>query len=112
MNLICFRLHHSVLAYQHSIIALHGLATDGEITWKHDNKKIGIPVNWLRDKHMLPDRIPNSRIMTYDWNATVRKDVSDMTLANEAVRLIKTIQLDRREKVASPHIFTSLIFRF
>ena len=57
-----------------SIIAIHGLDTQSPrqwVAWKQDGDPTSGEVHWLKDAHMLPQKIPSARIFTYDWNANI-----------------------------------------
>ncbi|KAI1498085.1 hypothetical protein F5X99DRAFT_342248 [Biscogniauxia marginata] len=50
------------------IVAVHGLGSnvDWSWTWKDGAKR----VHWLRDPDMLPAKVPNARIMVYNYDST------------------------------------------
>jgi hypothetical protein len=83
-----------------SIVAIHGLNGHREETWTATNK--GEKVNWLRDSQMLPNVIPNLRIMSwgYDANTHSTKQLSAMYLYDHANTLVSDLsRLERTEKV-------------
>ncbi|GKU22800.1 unnamed protein product [Fusarium langsethiae] len=51
------------------IVAIHGLNGHYSKTWSTRSAKGG-KINWLKD--MLPERIPNARIMSFGYNANVQ----------------------------------------
>ncbi|KAH8674829.1 hypothetical protein BGZ60DRAFT_344969, partial [Tricladium varicosporioides] len=75
------------------IVAIHGLNGHREETWTAGNK-----VNWLRDANMLPNIIPNARIMSwgYDANTHSTKELSAMYLYDHAQKLVSDLSLHRR----------------
>ena len=54
-----------------SIVAVHGLGATPDWAWirkvKIDDQEV--LVNWLADKNMLPAKLPNSRIMTFNYES-------------------------------------------
>ncbi|KMP09093.1 TPR repeat:NB-ARC [Coccidioides immitis RMSCC 2394] len=58
----------------HSLLAIHGLNGDPIKTWTH--KETG--VMWLKD--LLPEAIPNIRIMTFGYNASFRSFTAQQDL--------------------------------
>jgi hypothetical protein len=92
-------------AHGTSIIALHGLDAESPktwIAWKLDGESDSGDVHWLKDRHMLPDVMPDSRILTYDWNANYDKAASSDTFVGQAETLLDRIYLNRKTTV---HIF-------
>lgn len=70
-----------------SIVAIHGLDTTSDSTWKAYNiegNPQSRPVHWLKDKDMLPSHVKNARIFTYDWNASTFGQASDQYFYNHA----------------------------
>ncbi|KAF8527032.1 hypothetical protein BU17DRAFT_40266, partial [Hysterangium stoloniferum] len=49
----------------YSIVAIHGLDGDRELSWTAENNKM-----WLKDPDMLPATAKNARILTYGYNTT------------------------------------------
>jgi hypothetical protein len=83
-----------------SIVAIHGLNGHREETWTAKNN-----VNWLRHPNMLPEYIPNARIMSwgYDANTHSTKELSAMYLYDHAQKLVADLSLHRRlDKVKDP----------
>ena len=54
-----------------SIVAVHGLGATPDWAWirkvKLDDQEVS--VNWLADENMLPAKLPNSRIMTFNYES-------------------------------------------
>lgn len=46
-----------------SIVAIHGIGADPDRTWTRDG------VNWLRDEKMLPQAVPQARIMRFGYES-------------------------------------------
>jgi hypothetical protein len=55
-----------------SIIAVHGFGSIPEKTWtiKVKDGDSQRTINWLADKDLLPSKIPNARIMTFNYEST------------------------------------------
>ena len=89
-------------AHGTSIIALHGLDAESPktwIAWKIDGEPDSEDVHWLKDRHMLPNVIPNSRILTYDWNANYDEVASSDTFLGHAQTLLDRIYSNRETTV-------------
>ncbi|KAI3316942.1 hypothetical protein HD806DRAFT_400081 [Xylariaceae sp. AK1471] len=56
------------------VIAIHGLDTSSPETWTWKERDKNKEVNWLKDSEMLPHRIPEARIFTCDWPASLFAD--------------------------------------
>lgn len=69
-------------------------------------------VNWLKDLHMLPAKQPESRIMTYDWNANIVGDASQDRFLGHAETLLERLDLDRQrtQRLKRPIIFVASCF--
>ncbi|TRX91530.1 hypothetical protein FHL15_007535 [Xylaria flabelliformis] len=91
------------------VIALHGLDTNSSETWtwKHRGKPKRQDVNWLKDPHMLPKRIPTARIFTCDWPASIfrQKDTIQMTMKELARRLLLSIRSQLGARPTRPILF-------
>lgn len=46
-----------------SIVAVHGIGANPDTTWVKSD------VNWLKDKHMLPEVIPNARVLRLGYES-------------------------------------------
>ncbi|CEF78682.1 unnamed protein product [Fusarium graminearum] len=104
------RAKHACFNHIMSIIALHGLdATSPEtwIGWKVDGDPNSGDVNWLEDKHMLPRFMPDSRILTYQWNANYDAYASSDRFSGHATSLLQDLHADRFSECRSncPIIF-------
>ena len=66
------------------IVAVHGLNGNSYTTWTHQNG-----TNWLQS--LLPDRIPNARIMTFGYSMSFNRARTD-TSFNVAEDLLNAVQ--------------------
>ncbi|PYH46386.1 LipA and NB-ARC domain protein [Aspergillus saccharolyticus JOP 1030-1] len=77
----------------YDLIAVHGLNGDAIETWTH--KQSG--VMWLRD--LLPQELPNIRIMTYGYNARFNNFTGHQDLRNISMKLLsELVDLRKTEK--------------
>jgi pimeloyl-ACP methyl ester carboxylesterase len=79
-----------------SIIAVHGLGSqvDWSWTWKDETLQAnGQPrlVNWLKDSDMLPDIVPKTRILAYNYESRWHKDAPKTRLQACAEELVNEI---------------------
>ncbi|KAI1298386.1 hypothetical protein F5Y03DRAFT_270641 [Xylaria venustula] len=82
------------------IIALHGLNAQSPRTWEafKDGKTAESGnIFWLKDHNMLPSAIPNSRILTNDYNASYTTGASEETLTGHAVTLLYQLDVNRKK---------------
>ncbi len=87
-------------------MAVHGIGAHPDDTWC---KKVdaGRPeeryVNWLRDGHMLPAVVPNTRIMRYGYQSQWYGDEAISQKASTvAQRLLLTLKRARKVRSSSP----------
>jgi hypothetical protein len=80
------------------LVAIHGLNGDAIDTWTHQKTR----VMWLKD--LLPEALPNIRIMTFGYNArfknfTAQQDLRSISskLLNELVDFRTTEEVRRPE---------------
>lgn len=94
-----------------SIIAVHGLGANPDWAWtrKRAGRTSGdeIHVNWLKDEDMLPSKMPNARIMTFNYESKWHKDAPRQRRSLCADQLLTA--LDNKRKQASAH---SILFFF
>ncbi|KGO72683.1 Tetratricopeptide-like helical [Penicillium italicum] len=64
------------------LVAIHGLNGDAIDTWPHKETK----VMWLED--LLPEAIPNIRIMTYGYNARFKSFTAQQDLRSISYKLL------------------------
>lgn len=94
---------------------MHGLRAQSPRTWEAhldgSNPKSGT-VNWLKDSHMLPATLPESRILTYDWNANIVGDASQDRFLGHAETLLERLDIDRHKtkRLERPIIFIASCF--
>jgi hypothetical protein len=78
------------------IIAIHGLNGHYLNTWTAVSK-LGTECNWLKD--LLPNQIPNARIMSFGYNSAVQFSKSAASIGSFAEDLLEDI-MSRRETTA------------
>ncbi|CAG1970801.1 unnamed protein product [Fusarium graminearum] len=86
---------------KNDIIALHGLdakSPETWIAWVVDGDAKSGDVNWLQDKHMLPKFMPESRILTYQWNANYEISASSDRFSGHAKTLLQDLHADRSDE--------------
>lgn len=71
--------------WSHSLVAIHGLNGDAIDTWTHKDTK----VMWLED--LLPEAIPNIRIMTFGYNARFKNFTSQQDLRSVSCKLLNEL---------------------
>ncbi|KAF8242731.1 hypothetical protein K440DRAFT_664567 [Wilcoxina mikolae CBS 423.85] len=76
-------------------IAIHGLNGHALETWTHQKSR----VLWLRD--LLPDALPNSRIMTYGYNAKFKNFTALQDLGLISKKLLSELADIRKDKESS-----------
>jgi len=78
-----------------SLIAVHGLGADPRFAWiRKAESKERKSVNWLSD--LLPQRIPNTRIMTFNYPSRWHRDAPRQRLALCASDLLDAVHNQRR----------------
>jgi hypothetical protein len=76
-----------------SIVAVHGIGASPEHTWTVDG------VNWIRDEHMLPSSIPNSRILCFGYESTwLGKGAIQQRLPLVAEQLLHALLTERKAR--------------
>lgn len=59
-------------------------------TWTHDSTR----VNWLKD--LLPTRLPDARILAFQYNANVAFGTSTAGMNEQAINLLGCLKLRRK----------------
>jgi protein SERAC1 len=80
-----------------SIIAIHGLDGHPQKSWTAPNGTL-----WLRD--LLPEKLPQARILTYGYDAYTRgrEQLADESVYALAQKLLTDIATERHESNVSP----------
>jgi len=81
------------------LVAIHGLNGDPIETWYHKQSKI----MWLRD--LLPEALPNIRIMTFGYNARFKNFTAQQDLRSIASKLLAELVDVRATEEARPFPF-------
>ncbi len=90
-----------------SIVAVPGLGANSEKTWVR--KTPHGEVHWLRDPKMLPARVPNARILVFEYESQwFGKASVDQTLANVANQLVHALQHKRRVSTVPSRFYRSV----
>ncbi|KEZ46772.1 hypothetical protein SAPIO_CDS0062 [Scedosporium apiospermum] len=76
------------------IIAVHGLNGDSMNTWTHFPGRGKPSTMWLRD--LLPEKLPSSRVMTFQYDASVVGNTSAHGVRGNASKLLQLLR-DKRE---------------
>ena len=75
------------------MVAVHGLGAVPLITW--NEKRSG--VNWLKDDHMLPGKLPQARIMTFGYDSIyISKNPVRTSVQNIANKLLEALNSCRK----------------
>ena len=85
-----------ILVDRSSVVAIHGFNGDPFKTWTHKESD----VLWLRD--LLPEELPNARIMTYGYNARFKNFTTHQDLRTIAAKLITELVDVRKPDVRKP----------
>ncbi|KAF5595993.1 ankyrin repeat [Fusarium pseudocircinatum] len=97
------------------IFVIHGLDARSDktfVAWRVDGDKTSGDVHWLSDEDMLPAKMPQARVLTYDWNANYDKTASKETMRNHADTLLERVHLNRDalKRTQVPIIFIASCF--
>jgi len=75
----------------YSVLAVHGIGAHPDRTWTFGD------VNWLKDEHMLPRAIPNSRILRFGYESQwLGKDAIQQRLSLVADQLLRGLMESRK----------------
>ncbi|RYC65079.1 hypothetical protein CHU98_g1080 [Xylaria longipes] len=103
---------------KYDIVAVHGIGAHPDYTWckiiQQDGKRES--VNWLANKTMLPEALPNARIMRYGANTQwFGEDSIQQTVSTIADSLLRALKRSRKALLIAanspnhwPDIFDSL----
>ena len=74
-----------------SVLAVHGIGAHPDRTWTSGD------VNWLRDEHMLPQAIPNARILRFGYESQwLGKDAIQQRLSLVADQMLRGLMESRK----------------
>lgn len=93
-----------------SIVAAHGLGASPDWAWirKVKNGDKEVKVNWLADENMLPTKLPNSRIMTFNYESKWLLGAPKQRCSLCAIQLLTALDHQRKEvKTCSPYVLPS-----
>lgn len=76
-----------------SIVAVHGLNGDRVKSWTYADPKTEEEVMWLAD--LLPNHIPNARVMTFGYNSDNTKTITANGIRKEAINLLVALRSER-----------------
>ena len=86
-----------------SIIAVHGLGASPDWAWirKAEDGNAEANVNWLADENMLPAKLSNSRIMTFNYESKWLLGAPKQRRSLCAIQLLNALD-NKREEVIRP----------
>lgn len=83
-----------------SIIFVHGLGAFPDTTWRKQrpqdsdgNSSSSTEVSWVRD--LLPDDLPQSRLMYFNYDSTSYNDASQKELEDFALELLNAFDISQ-----------------
>ena len=91
-------------------MAVHGLGANPDWAWirKVRVEDEEVHVNWLADKKMLPAKLPNSRIMTFNYESKWLLGAPKQRCYSCALQLLTFLD-GRRKEVATPFSYNLLV---
>ena len=91
-----------------SIVAVHGLGSSPEWAWirKVKDGDRDKHVNWLEDPDMLPSKLPNSRIMTFNYESKWLLAAPKQRCYLCAIQLLTALDNQRKEVTFAPATVT------
>ncbi|KAI1170782.1 hypothetical protein F4777DRAFT_567947 [Nemania sp. FL0916] len=88
------------------IVAVHGLGSKVDWAWAwQDKTSTQPPVHWLKDAHMLPDKVPNARIIAYNYESRWHVDAPKIRLQLCGEELADSLDRFRADVPDRPIIF-------
>ncbi|KAH8726768.1 hypothetical protein GQ44DRAFT_158670 [Phaeosphaeriaceae sp. PMI808] len=93
------------------IVAIHGLGAHPDDTWSRRRNGESEYVNWLSDPRMLPQAVPNARIMRYGYESGWfgKQQIKSRT-STVAKRLLIALRRERKASTKRPLIFIAHCF--
>ena len=93
-----------------SIFAVHGLGASPEWAWirKVKDGSRNVHVNWLKDPEMLPSKLPNSRIMTFNYESKWLLAAPKQRRSLCAIQLLTALDNRRNEVTLVPATVTPI----
>ncbi|CAG9938715.1 unnamed protein product [Clonostachys rosea f. rosea IK726] len=89
------------------IVAVHGLGAIPDITWKEKTSSI----NWLSHKDMLPQAVPEARILRFGYDSLwMGETLIRTSLSTIAYNLLLSLNMMRVEDLERPLIFIGHCF--
>ena len=87
-----------------SIVAVHGLGASPEWAWvrKVKDGDREVHINWLEDSNMLPSKLPNSRIMTFNYESKWFLEAPKQRCSLYAIQLLTALDNQRKEVISAP----------
>lgn len=90
-----------------SIVAVHGIGVHPLTAWIHTTTK----KHWLKDPDMLPKKVPNARIMVYNYESYwYGDDAIKISVNDVASKLLSALCEERKECPHRPLIFIGHCF--
>ncbi|KAK5988191.1 Kinesin light chain-like protein [Cladobotryum mycophilum] len=88
------------------IVAVHGLGSNVDWSWTWKSKSNpDLKVHWLRDPNMLPEKMPFSRIMTYNYESKWHVNAPKTRLRICGEELVRSVYNSRDGAHDRPIIF-------
>ncbi|KAK0510326.1 hypothetical protein JMJ35_007720 [Cladonia borealis] len=87
------------------IVAVHGLGATPDWAWirKVEDGNKEVHVNWLMDQDMLPAKLPNSRIMTFNYESKWLLAAPKQRRSLCAIQLLTALDNKRKEEKDTQH---------
>ncbi|RGP69225.1 hypothetical protein FLONG3_7861 [Fusarium longipes] len=95
------------------IVAVHGLSSNVDRTWTWRPGQPEVSVHWLRDNNMLRSKVPNARIMVFNYDSTWISDAPKTRVELCGEELIRSLHNFRQDSdrpiVFVAHSFGGLV---